>query len=99
MRVSNSPFSPGFPLSAFQILYRSKRVFLKAGRVISLLPRSKARSLFRVRVIDERVVFSEPIPIGDRIRDLIEMKDGSIVMKLDSGPLAIVRPIKENTEK
>jgi cytochrome c2 len=42
-----------------------------------------AAQLYRVRVEDDRVIFVEPIRIGHRIRDLVEMPNGTIVMKTD----------------
>lgn len=47
----------------------------------------KAASLFRLRVREQRVIYSEPIWIGDRIRDLAQMKDGRIALWTDDGKL------------
>jgi glucose/arabinose dehydrogenase len=33
----------------------------------------KAQSLFRLRMVDDRVVFAEPIWIGHRIRDIVQL--------------------------
>jgi cytochrome c2 len=41
------------------------------------------QSLYRVRVEEARVIFVEPITVGHRIRDLVEMADGSIALKTD----------------
>jgi cytochrome c2 len=41
------------------------------------------KQLFRLRVREGRVIFSEPIRIGHRIRDLAELDDGTIVLKTD----------------
>ncbi|NQZ97187.1 MAG: PQQ-dependent sugar dehydrogenase [Myxococcales bacterium] len=49
--------------------------------------------LFRVRVREGRAVLTEPIPIGWRIRDLVEMRDGTIAMKTDSDRLIFMRPV------
>jgi len=43
----------------------------------------KARSVFRVRIEDRQVRFVEPIPIGERIRDLIQLADGTILLWTD----------------
>jgi cytochrome c2 len=40
-------------------------------------------TLYRVRVEDGRVIFVEPISIGHRIRDLVEMPNGTIALKTD----------------
>ena len=50
-------------------------------------------SLFRVRVEDDRVVFVEPIPIGHRIRDVTQMRDGTIVLKTDDNHLVFLSPV------
>jgi cytochrome c2 len=42
-----------------------------------------AQSLYRVRVEDGRVIFVEPISIGHRVRDLVEMPSGTIAIKTD----------------
>lgn len=52
-----------------------------------------AGSLFRMRIVDERIVFSEPIPIGHRIRDLVQMSDGTFLLLIDSGFLMELRDI------
>lgn len=50
-----------------------------------LISSMEARSLFRVRREGGRVVYVEPIPIGARIRDIIEGPDGRIVLWTDAG--------------
>lgn len=52
-----------------------------------LLGSLRLKSLFRVRVRGERVVYVEPIEIGDEIRDLEEGADGRIVLWIDTGDL------------
>jgi hypothetical protein len=48
----------------------------------------KAQSLFRLRLDgDGRVVYSEPIWIGERLRDLGSLPDGSLVLLTDSAKL------------
>lgn len=44
-------------------------------------------SLFRVRREEGRVVYVEPIRIGERIRDLVEGADGRIVLWTDAGSI------------
>jgi cytochrome c2 len=44
----------------------------------------KMNRLYRLRVREGRVMFSEPIRIGHRIRDLAELDDGTIVLKTDA---------------
>jgi glucose/arabinose dehydrogenase len=52
----------------------------------------KAQKLFRLRVREGRVVFAEPIHIGMRIRDLVEMQNGAIVLKTDTGTFVRLLP-------
>ncbi|MDB5441458.1 MAG: hypothetical protein JWM33_3885, partial [Caulobacteraceae bacterium] len=51
-----------------------------------LISSLKAQSLFRVHMGEGRVIYSEPIWIGTRIRDLVEM-EGRIVMLTDTPSL------------
>ena len=43
----------------------------------------KARSLFRLRIDDNRVILVEEVPIGERVRDIIQMQDGSFLLWTD----------------
>jgi cytochrome c2 len=51
------------------------------------------RSLYRVRVEEDRVIFVEPIPIEHRIRDIEEAADGTLVLKTDGNFLVYLRPL------
>jgi len=48
--------------------------------------------LFRMHLDGDRVVFAEPIPIGDRIRDLLEDRKGRLVLWTDSRSLIVITP-------
>jgi cytochrome c2 len=50
----------------------------------------KALSLYRLRLEGNRVLYSEPIWIGQRIRDLVQTKDGTIVLWTDDTQLLFV---------
>jgi aldose sugar dehydrogenase len=50
----------------------------------------KGRSLFRIRLEAGRVLYSEPIWIGQRIRDLAQTGDGTIVLWTDDTQLLFV---------
>jgi hypothetical protein len=52
----------------------------------------REQSLFRLRVRDGSVIFAEPIPIGRRVRDLIEAPDGRIVLLQDYGTVTFLEP-------
>ena len=47
----------------------------------------KLQSLYRIRVREGRVIFAEPIDIGERIRDLEQMQDGTILLWADNARL------------
>lgn len=49
----------------------------------------KAQSLFRMRMVDDRIVFSEQIWIGHRIRDILELP-GKLVLMTDDPALVVV---------
>ncbi len=51
----------------------------------------RARSLFRIRLDENKVVFVEPIRIEERIRDLVQTPNGTILVWADSGSLVELR--------
>src|SRR5450631_3201200 len=51
-----------------------------------------AHALFRIRLLDQRVVYSEPIEIGERIRDVIEGHDGRLVLWTDASSIISLTP-------
>lgn len=55
----------------------------------------KANSLFRLRVEGTRVVYAEPIWVGQRIRDILQLKDGTIVLWTDNAQLLFVSVDRE----
>lgn len=56
-----------------------------------LIATLKSRSLYRVRLVNNRVLFSEPIWIGERIRDMIQLTNGEIVLWTDSAKLMFLQ--------
>ena len=50
----------------------------------------KATSLFRLRLEGTRVLYSEPIWIGQRIRDIAQLKNGTIVLWTDNTQLLFI---------
>lgn len=61
----------------------------------------KAQTLFRLKMANDRVILSEPIWVGHRIRDIVEMPD-QIVLMTDDPALVFVsvdeRRLKENSK-
>jgi cytochrome c2 len=51
----------------------------------------KARSLYRLRLDKGRVVYSEPIFIGQRIRDITQLENGTIALWTDDSQLMLLR--------
>ena len=49
-----------------------------------LLGTLKDQALYRLRMVDNKVVYTEKIVIGERIRDLIQRDNGTIVLWCDS---------------
>jgi cytochrome c2 len=49
-------------------------------------------TLYRVRLREGRVIFAEPIPIGKRIRDIVEGADGRIILWTDEATVVSLEP-------
>ena len=59
---------------------------------------SLRRAIWRVHLDQRRVVYVEPIQLRDsnaRIRDLLEDRDGSIVLWVDNGTVVFLQPVPE----
>ena len=52
----------------------------------------RAESLFRIRIVEGRVVFVEPMPVARRIRTLIEGHDGRIILWTEDAAIVSIRP-------
>lgn len=52
----------------------------------------EARSLYRIRREQGRVVYVEPIRVGFRIRDVVELRDGRIILWADGGRIISLSP-------
>ncbi len=51
-------------------------------------------TLHRLRYSDGRVIFDEPVRIGERVRDLDELEDGTIVVWTNDADIVEIRPAK-----
>jgi cytochrome c2 len=61
--------------------------------LVSSLGGQYGQSLFRIRLAEGRPVVVEPIPIGHRIRDLAELRNGVIALKTDDDFLIFLEPL------
>ncbi len=59
----------------------------------------RARSIYHVRVDDGRVIFAEPIFIGERVRDIEELADGRIAFVTDSALFGILSAMPDDGAK
>ncbi len=59
----------------------------------------REQALFRLEYADGRIIFSEPIPLGERLRDIALLPNGSIALKTDSQKLLILTRGKGNTQQ
>jgi cytochrome c2 len=58
----------------------------------------KAQRLFRLRLNDSRVIYSEPIFLGKRIRDLAVMRPGVLALWTDDGQIVLMSIDREKLE-
>ena len=52
-----------------------------------LIASLRGRSLFRTRLFENRVIYTEQIEVGEGIRDIAQMQDGSIALLLDTSQI------------
>jgi cytochrome c2 len=69
--------------------------FHKKWRGDLLVGSLKAQSVFRLHLEDGRVVYDEPIFIGERVRDLAITEDGTLVLWTDQAHLIFVNVDEE----
>jgi glucose/arabinose dehydrogenase len=59
----------------------------------------RAQTLFRLKYLEGRVIFAEPIHIGERIRDIALLPNGSIALKTDSQQLLVLSRARDSSMK
>jgi glucose/arabinose dehydrogenase len=59
----------------------------------------RAGTLFRLEYDGGRVIYSEPIPLGERLRDTAVLPNGSIAIKTDSGKLLLLTRARAALQK
>ncbi len=52
-----------------------------------------SRGLFRVVLDGDRAVVTEPIPLGKRVRDVLELDDGRLLLWTDEAALLTIEPV------
>lgn len=57
----------------------------------------KAVALYRIRLRDSRAIYSEPIEIGHRVRDLTSTASGDLVLWTDDGYIVRISPATQST--
>ena len=55
-----------------------------------------SRGLFRVVLDGDRAVVTEPIPLQKRVRDLLELEDGRLLLWTDDAALVTIEPASES---
>jgi cytochrome c2 len=56
----------------------------------------RARSLFVLRLDGDRIMYAEPIPLGERLRDIVSRSNGEIAILTDFGKLILMRAPETN---
>ena len=80
---------PSIGISAVMVSHSEKFPLWKGDLLIASL---KSKSLFRTRLSENRVVYTEQIEIGWNIRDVTQIQDGSIALLLDEGQVLVLTP-------
>ena len=52
----------------------------------------KAETLYRIRLDGDQPIYASPVHIGERIRDIIQLRDQTIALWSDSGKMIFLRP-------
>jgi cytochrome c2 len=55
-----------------------------------LIASLRARAVYRMRLVDQRAVYAEPIDIGREVRDLVQAPDGRVVLWTDEGEVVVI---------
>lgn len=63
-----------------------------------LLATLRERSLYRVKVLGDRMVNMEKMPIGPRIRDIVEDPEGRLILWTDFGEIVTVQPVNDSED-
>lgn len=83
-------FMPSVGLSNLVFLPNEPNAFDRWGGD-ALVGSLNGNALFRTRVRDSRVVYTERIPLGQRLRDIILLKDGRLAVWTDARSIILIR--------
>lgn len=92
-----APVFAWVPSVGISNLVAVERALFSEWRGDLLIATLKAKTLFRARVRDGQIKYLEPIIIENRIRDLMEGHDGSLMLWTDDQKLISLRPREDTT--
>lgn len=87
------------PMHAFVPSVATSQLIVLEGKLFPywrgdiLLSSLARRTIFRVRIEEDRVIFVEPIELGHRLRDIVETRRGEIVLLAEDGFLVYLEPV------
>ncbi|HYD73494.1 MAG TPA: PQQ-dependent sugar dehydrogenase [Candidatus Binatia bacterium] len=62
---------------------------------VLLITSLRGRALYVARIDGDRVMYAEPLPMGERLRDIINRQNGEIAVLTDMGNLILIRAVHE----
>ena len=84
---------PGIGISNLLQIQRERFPVWRGDLLIGALG---ARGLFRVVLDGNRAVVTEPIPLEKRVRDVLELDDGRLLLWTDEAALLTIEPVSES---
>lgn len=55
----------------------------------------RGRALYAARLDGDRIMYAEPLPMGERLRDIINRPNGEIAILTDTGNLVLIRAVRD----
>jgi cytochrome c2 len=86
-------WQPGIGVSNLLQIRRERFAIWRGDLMIGSLG---AQSLFRVVLDGDRAVVIEPIPVHKRVRDVLELDDGRLLLWTDEAALLTIEPVLES---
>ena len=88
-------FVPSIGIS--QLIQPSTEEFPFWDRTL-LVTSLRGRALYATRLDGDRIVYAEPLPMGERLRDIINRANGELAILTDDGNLVFVRAIRDDDD-